>query len=132
MRMNIKDKLQELRVCEGTVQVVLDDIFGRQVELEQMDGLVHAVSEKEFDEGVQCLCQKWKQFDSVESGPMHAFSEWIKHYKCSTIKQAMLRPVRIRAGLGNPLVTFTTNASESVNTLLKNQVEYKRNDVQYF
>lgn len=132
VRRNIKDKLQELHVCEGTVQVVLRDIFGRQVELEQMDGLVDAVSEKEFDEGVKYLCQKWQQFDSVESGPMHAFSEWFKRYKCSTIKQAMLRPVFIRAGLGNPPVTFTTNASESINALLKNQVEYKKNDVPVF
>ena len=46
---NIKDKLQELRVCEGTVQVVIGDIFERQVELQQMDGLVDAVSEEEFD-----------------------------------------------------------------------------------
>ena len=43
----------------------------------------------------------------------------------------MLRPVRIRAGLGNP-IAFTTNASESINALLKNQVEYMKNDVPVF
>ena len=63
---------------------------------------------------------------------MHTFSEWFKWYKCSTIKQAMLRPVRLRAGLGNPPESFTTNASESINALLKNQVEYKKNDVPAF
>ena len=76
--------------------------------------------------------QKWQHFDSEESGPMHAFSEWFKRYKCSTIKQAMLRPVRVRAGLGNSPSTFTTNASESINALLKNQVEYKKSDVPVF
>ena len=44
----------------------------------------------------------------------------------------MLRPVRIRAGLGNPPSSFTTNASESINALLKNQVEYKKSDVPIF
>ena len=132
VRRNIKDKLQELRVCEGTVQVVLGDIFGRQVELQQMDGLVDAVSEEEFDQGVQCLCQKWEQFDSEDRGPMQVFCEWFKRYKCSTVKHAMLRPVRIKAGLGNPPIAFTTNASESINALLKNQVEYKKNDVPVF
>ena len=103
MRRNIKDKLHNLRVCEGTVQVILGDIFGRNVEMQQVDGLVDAESEEEFDKGTQILCKKWQHFDSEESGPMHAFSEWFKRYKCSTIKQAMLRPVRVRAGLGNPL-----------------------------
>ena len=40
MRRNIKDKLHELHVCEGTVQVILGDIFGRDNELERVDGLV--------------------------------------------------------------------------------------------
>ena len=124
--------MHDLRVCEGTVQVVLGDIFGRNVEMQQVDGLVDAESEEEFDKGTQILCKKWQHFDSEESGPMHAFSEWFKRYKCSTIKQAMLRPVRVRAGLGNPPSTFTTNASESINALLKNQVEYKKSDVPVF
>ena len=132
VRRNIKDKLHELHVREGAVQVILGDIFGRDVELEQMDGLVDAESEEEFDVGVQFLCQKWQQFDSVESGPVHVFCEWFKRYKCNTIKQAMLRPVRIKAGLGNPPSNFTTNASESINALLKNQVEYKKSDVPVF
>ena len=54
MRRNIKDKLHELRVCESTAQIILGDIFGRQVELQHMDGLVDAESEEEFDEGVDC------------------------------------------------------------------------------
>ena len=55
MRRNIKNKLHELRVCEGTVQVVLGDIFGWNVEMQQMDGLVDAESEEEFDQGTQIL-----------------------------------------------------------------------------
>ena len=49
MRCNIKAKLQELCVCQSTMHVLMGDIFGRQVEMQQLDGLVDAVSEEEFD-----------------------------------------------------------------------------------
>ena len=117
-------------MCEGTVQVVLGDIFGRQVELEQIDGLVDAVNEEEFDDGVQCHCHKWQNLDSVENGPMYVFSEWFKWFKCRIIKQAMLRPVRDKSR--------TRESSRNVHykcqriALLKNQVEYKKSDVPVF
>ena len=63
---------------------------------------------------------------------MHLFSRWFKTYKCHIIKKTMLHPVRMRAGLGNPPIAFTTNASESINALLKNLVEFKRSDVPVF
>ena len=44
-------------MCEGTVQVILGDIFGRDIELERMYGLVDAESEEEIDEGVRFFCQ---------------------------------------------------------------------------
>ena len=44
----------------------------------------------------------------------------------------MLSIVRVKAGLGNPPTSFTTNSSESVNTLLKKQVEFKQNAVPTF
>ena len=41
----------------------------------------------------------------------------------------MLRAIRQKAGLG---CSFTTNASESVNAMLKMKVDYKRNDLPVF
>ena len=130
VRRNIKAKLQELCVCQSTMHVLMGDIFGRQVEMQQLDGLVDAVSEEEFDRGVQSLCRKWEQYDTDEKGPLHLFSRWFKTYKCHIIKKTMLHLVRMRAG--NPPIAFTTNASESINALLKNQVEFKRSDVPVF
>ena len=114
MRRNIKEKLHELRVGESTAQIMLGDIFGRQVELQRMDGLVDAESLEEFDQGVDCLCERWKQFDSVDNGPVYVFSQWFKRYKCSTIKQAMLRPVTIKLDweiLQNPSLRMLVNLS---------------------
>ena len=41
----------------------------------------------------------------------------------------MLQSTRRDAGLGDPPEPFTTNASESMNALLKNKVEYKRSEL---
>ena len=40
----------------------------------------------------------------------------------------MLKSVRRKAKLGNPPSYFTTNASESINAVLKNKVDYKKNE----
>ena len=44
----------------------------------------------------------------------------------------MLKPVREKAGLGSPLLQFSTNARECVNAILKSKVEYKRNELPVF
>ena len=44
----------------------------------------------------------------------------------------MLQSTRRDAGLGDPPEPFTTNASESMNALLKNKVEYKRSELPEF
>jgi hypothetical protein len=41
----------------------------------------------------------------------------------------MFKQVRQNAGLGNPPEYFTTNASESVNAILKSKVDYKRSEL---
>jgi len=47
--------------------------------------------------------------------------------KCSAI-----RPVREEAGLGNPPEMFTTNASESLNAVIKSKVDYQKNELNKF
>jgi len=42
---------------------------------------------------------------------------------------SMLRSVREESGLGSPPSEFTTNACETANSMLKNQVNYKRSDM---
>ena len=132
VRRNVKAKLQELAISECTTQVILGDIFGRVVEFQHFDGLVDADNDEEYDEGLQSLCQKWEGYDSDAKGPLHSFCRWLKCYKSDTIKQTMLRSKRRQAGLGDPPVVFTTNASESINALLKNQVQHKKSDVPLF
>ena len=44
----------------------------------------------------------------------------------------MLKSVRRKAKLGDPPSHFTTNASESINAVLKNKVDYKKNELPDF
>ena len=40
-----------------------------------------------------------------------------------------MRPFRQNAGLGDPPAVFTTNASESINTVLKSKVHYRKSEL---
>ena len=44
----------------------------------------------------------------------------------------LLRSQRLKAGLGDPPTAFTTNASESINAVLKNKVNYKKSELPVF
>lgn len=44
----------------------------------------------------------------------------------------MLKSVREECGLGFPPAAFTTNASESLNAMLKHKVDYKKNELPLF
>lgn len=44
----------------------------------------------------------------------------------------MIGSVREEAGLGSPPQIFTTNASESLNAMLKRKVNYKKNELPQF
>ena len=48
------------------------------------------------------------------------------------IQRGLLHSQRQKAGLGDPPAAFTTNASESVNAVLKSKVNYKNSEVPVF
>ena len=63
---------------------------------------------------------------------MHSFVVWFRKYKADLIKEKMLKPVRVKAKLGEQPTLFTTNASESMNAVLKRKVDYKKNELLEF
>ena len=134
MKRNVKAKLQELSVGEHIQHVVISDIFGKQVSSEHVEGLIDSNEEQQFEEGLQALSTKWESFDTASrgNGPMHSFVVWFQKYKADLIKKKMLKPVRSGAGLGDPPLQFTTNASESMNAVLKRKVDYKKNELPEF
>lgn len=54
------------------------------------------------------------------------FHSWFLKYKASEIKECVLPAVRVKAGL-DPTHKFTTNISESINHVIKQEVDWKEN-----
>ena len=57
------------------------------------------------------------------------FFHWFKENKAEIMKSSMIKEVRTSAGLGSPPMRFTTNRVEAMNSILKLDVDGKKNDV---
>ena len=58
-------------------------------------------------------------------GAQPGFYECFTRNEMTTLMQTMMKPVCEEAGLGSPPEPFTTNASETVNSIIKSHVSYK-------
>ena len=132
VRNNIKRELQDRNFPESDVVEITEKIFGKLVGGVFSEGIVDAESETEFYENLEELKQLISEREILESGIRTGFFDWFSQYKVENIVSGMLKPVRREAGLGNPPSPFTTNASESMNAILKRKVDYKKNELHMF
>lgn len=109
----------------------LRDIFGRRQGDVLIEGLINSVDEADFDHRLLLLEKKWSARERSEPHT-DIFSPWLRKYKYSQIKYSMIRSVRQAAGMGHLPEHFTTNASESINSVLKLKVDYKRSELLIF
>ena len=128
----LKQQLNDRNYPTTAATTVLDDIFGKQQADVFVEGLVDSVSEEEFDRKVATLGAKWNEIESSSSQVSPGFHSWFVRYKADSIKSTMLKPVREQAGLGCPPEQFTTNQSEAINSVIKNQVGYKSHQLMEF
>ena len=131
VRRNTKAKLQELGIADCPKYIILSDLFGKKEGSHYIEGLVDSTSNAMYDAICDTLIEKWKKLD-VSTSSLERFVEWFSRYKSPVLKSSMLKCVRQRCGLGLPPIAFTTNASESVNAMLKRKVDYKRNELPQF
>ena len=66
----------------------------------------------------------WEAKEKESSDCIPGFYSWFCEHKVDSIVSGMLKPVREEAGLGSPPSSFTTNASESLNAMLKRKVDF--------
>ena len=127
LRQNIKDKLRSLNIPQSVWKEFLADIFGKQMGSHFEHGLVDSPSEAAFRLALENVKEKWNNLErsckSGESAPL--FHSWFKEHKAENIIHCVLPDVRHRAGLNNPLALFTTNCSESLNNVIKMEVDWK-------
>ena len=126
MQRNIKQKLIDLCVPETMRNELLKDICGRQCNGTLYEGLLDAADPLEFDEQLDYLQKKWEDNDLPE---VNSLFVWFREHKAEVIKQGMLKDTRISAGLGCPPARFTTNATESLNSLIKSGVNYQKSQL---
>lgn len=131
VRRNITQKLQECNVSSEASRKILNDIFGHPLEGLQ-EGLVDADNAEDFQVKLEMLCKTWKSFTSTSSSDMDGFISWFLKNKRNVICDTMLCSIREDCGLGNPPSVFTTNASESMNAILKHKVDHKKSDLSTF
>ena len=129
VRRNVKDKLRECNIPTQLSTDILDDIFGKKVGSVYIEGLVDAQDSYAFQEKVKRLVERLQDASLPSQADMERFVTWFQNHKAPVLQDSMLRSVREECGLGSPPSQFTTNACETANSMLKNEVNYKRSDM---
>ena len=128
VRRNIKEELAKNSLPPDVQAIILDDIFGKKIGTTLFEGLLDVNTEAEFDDKLELLQSKWMKQEDVKV-EVEAFFKWFVRNKATVIKHSMLRPVR---EVGSPPEAFYTNASESINSVIKAKVQYKRSKLPQF
>ena len=131
VRRNIKEELAKNSLPLDVQAIILDDIFGKKIGTTLFEGLLDVNTEAKFDDKLELLQSKWMKQEDVKV-EVEAFFKWFVRNKATVIKHSMLRPVREEASLGSPPEAFYTNASESVNSVIKAKVQYKHSELPQF
>ena len=87
-----------------------------------------SMDEDDFDSKLEVAKAHWSEPDGAKTG----FYSWFVQNKVNSIKATMLKTVRVEAGLGSPPQPFTTNASETTNSVIKAHVLYKHSKLMEF
>ena len=132
VRRNVKDKLRDCCIPTQLSTVILDDIFGKKVGSVHTEGLVDANDAIELDDKVSRVIEIWRANALPSSADLEQFLAWFLTHKVPVIRDSMLCCIREECGLGSPPSPFTTNASETANSILKNGVQHKRSDMVTF
>lgn len=133
MRQNFERKLRDLGIHDPYVTSFCTEIFGRQEGTSFRSGLVDCSSEAEFTTKLLDLQSVWDQRQIEATGTSSpSFHSWVMKHHAEDLREKMLRPLREAAGLGVPPSSYTTNANESMNARIKQQVDYKANQLHLF
>ena len=128
-RRNIKERCREFFIPTDLEQKIMNDVFGSKVNIE---GLVDAQDDDEFQRKLDAVMESWQGKPVSSTTKLDSFINWFNVNKSSAIRNYMLRPIREECGLGCPPEPFTTNASESINAVLKNKLDYQRSELPNF
>ena len=130
-RENVKRKLRELNMPSEPIKDYILEIFGGQNQTTFIEGLADANSERDFDEKLGVLEDVWNDRERLYSATAQFFSYFSK-YKAKVFKESMIKPVRKRAGLGDPPRQYHNNSPECINNVIKMKVRREKNTLDEF
>ena len=123
---NIREKLRSLAIPSKIIEEFVRNIFGYKHGQTIEEVLVNCVSIADFNSKFDALEAVWNAREDPycsKDGPQ--FYRYFRQYKAQAVRHNMLRCHREAVGLGCPPAAYTTNASESINALIKQHVHYK-------
>ena len=130
---NISEKLKVYGIPPSVAKEFLDDIFGKHSGSTYSEGLVDCSSVEEFNERLAKCESVWNSREvpyAPPGGPR--FFDYFCSKKADVVRYNMRRDLRESAGLGSPPGIFTTNASESINSMMKRKVSFKESEWPHF
>lgn len=126
---NITEKLTEYGVSGAVADEFLADIFGKKSGSIYFEGLVDSTSEEDFNHRLKKCKEVWDAREMAKTKTkIPKFYDYFSRYKAKAVCFTMRKDLRIKAGLGSPPKMFTTNASESINAVLKQKVNFKESE----
>ena len=133
LKRNISDKLKERGIPGKESSEFIADIFGKSCGSSFEEGLVDAEDAKDFECRLSTCEEVWLARESMflREGQL-SFHSYFKVHYASVMCNCMLKTLRKSVGLGSPPAIFTTNASESINAVIKRKVNYKATEWPHF
>ena len=132
VRRNVMEKLAECSIPHELATTILNDIFGQRLGAVFQEGLVDCDNNDDFESKSEILIETWRTSKMSSASDIDKFIKWFVSNKIGVIRNSMLRSIREESGLGNPPPIFTTNASESINALIKRKMDYKKHQLPQF
>ena len=126
---NIINHLKSVEADECSRRYILADIFGQQPGTRFEEGIVDSEDEKEFRVRLSSLQSVWVQRLGQKGLKFH---QWFVKHKADLMEKKMLKPVRIRVGLGQPPRPYYTNMVECANSLFSSETGHKELPVNEF
>ena len=113
---NIHEKLWSLAIPSKIIDEFIHDIFGHR-HGQTMEGLVDCISSADFDSKLDSLEAICEYPYCGEGGP-----QFLPVYQAIQSSSCYTQQAREAIGLGSPPAPYTTNASESVDAVIKQHV----------
>ena len=126
---NILEKLAQYGISGQIADEFVADIFGKRSGSTYYEGLVDSASEEEFSERLNNCMHTWNARETKHTcSEAPKFYDYFMRYKVQAVCFCMRKDIRQKAGLGFPPSIFTTNSSESINSVLKLKVNFKESE----